>query len=86
MRHRPESDHASDEEMLAHTLRELKTEFPRFRIVPKADSMLSRVIDVLLKVVTLGGQILRRLFCQGATRQKRQRQCNNSAFGQVHIQ
>ena len=56
MRHRPEPVHGSDEEVLAHTLRELKTEFPHFRIVPKADSTLSRVIDVLLKVVTLGGQ------------------------------
>jgi len=31
-------------------------EFPRFRIVPKANNLLSKVIDLLLKLVTLGGQ------------------------------
>lgn len=34
----------------------LSDEFPRFRIVSKAESPLSRVIDVALKLVTLGGQ------------------------------
>jgi hypothetical protein len=35
---------------------ELKREFPRFRIVKKRDSTLSRVIDVVLRVLTLGAQ------------------------------
>jgi hypothetical protein len=35
---------------------ELRAEFPSFRIVEKAGSPLSRLIDVLLKVVTFGGQ------------------------------
>jgi hypothetical protein len=35
---------------------EMKREFPRFRIVKKRDSPLSRVIDVVLKVLTLGAQ------------------------------
>ena len=35
---------------------ELREEFPRFRIVPKEGDPLSRAIDVLLRVVTLGGQ------------------------------
>lgn len=37
-------------------LQALREEFPRFRIVDKADSPLSRLIDVLLRIVTLGGQ------------------------------
>lgn len=35
---------------------EIRQEFPNFRIVPKDESLLSRIIDVALRVVTLGGQ------------------------------
>jgi hypothetical protein len=35
---------------------EIQREFPRFRIVRKRDSFLSRVIDVLLRVLTFGAQ------------------------------
>jgi hypothetical protein len=35
---------------------EVRAEFPKFRIVPKQGSMLSRLIDVALKIVTLGAQ------------------------------
>jgi hypothetical protein len=35
---------------------EIELEFPRFRIVKKRDSALSRVIDVVLKVLTFGAQ------------------------------
>jgi hypothetical protein len=35
---------------------ELRVEFPAFRIVRKSESGLSRLIDVLLKAVTVGGQ------------------------------
>ncbi len=35
---------------------EIRREFPKFTIVRKCDSGLSRLIDVLLKLVTLGGQ------------------------------
>jgi hypothetical protein len=35
---------------------EIREEFPKFTIVPKDESLLSRLIDVALKVVTLGGQ------------------------------
>jgi hypothetical protein len=35
---------------------EMREEFPRFRIVPKHGSALSRIIDVLLRVLTLGAQ------------------------------
>lgn len=35
---------------------EIKAEFPGFRIVPKQGDRLSRVIDGLLRIVTLGGQ------------------------------
>jgi hypothetical protein len=35
---------------------EIRAEFPTFRIVRKADSVLSRAIDVALKLVTFGGQ------------------------------
>lgn len=35
---------------------QIREEFPRFRIVPKAGDRLSRVIDLALRVVTLGGQ------------------------------
>jgi hypothetical protein len=35
---------------------EVKREFPRFRIVKKRESSLSKVIDVVLRVVTFGAQ------------------------------
>lgn len=35
---------------------EMTREFPRFRIVPKATNLLSKVIDIALRIVTLGGQ------------------------------
>jgi hypothetical protein len=35
---------------------EIRREFPRFRIVQKSESRLSRAIDIALKIVTLGGQ------------------------------
>lgn len=48
---------ASDELPLSNRLLdEIAGEFPRFRIVPKSASRLSRVIDRLLKILTLGGQ------------------------------
>lgn len=54
------ADHRSggtgDPDLLARTLDELTAEFPRFRIVSKADSPLSRAIDLALKAVTLGRQ------------------------------
>jgi hypothetical protein len=34
---------------------EMKGEFPRFRIVKKSDSGLSKAIDVALRIITLGG-------------------------------
>jgi hypothetical protein len=37
-------------------LRALREEFPRFRIISKAESPLSRLIDVVLRLLTLGGQ------------------------------
>jgi hypothetical protein len=37
-------------------IEEIRGEFPRFRIVPKAGNALSRAIGVALSVVTLGGQ------------------------------
>lgn len=35
---------------------EIRAEFPRFRIVPKAGNAFSRAIDLALKLVTLGAQ------------------------------
>jgi hypothetical protein len=35
---------------------EIKREFPRFRIVEKRDSRLSRAIDIALRILTLGAQ------------------------------
>jgi hypothetical protein len=37
-------------------IREMKLEFPGFRIVPKRESPLSKLIDIGLRVVTLGSQ------------------------------
>lgn len=53
----PGNAEAPDEHVLLdRTLGEIRTEFPRFRIVPKAESRLSRLIDVALKAITLGRQ------------------------------
>lgn len=41
---------------LAALLDEMQREFPRFCIVPKKGDPLSRLVDLLLKIVTLGGQ------------------------------
>jgi hypothetical protein len=41
---------------LTALLAELHHEFPRFRIVPKSESRLSRAIDLALKLVTFGRQ------------------------------
>jgi hypothetical protein len=41
---------------LAGLLAELKTEFPRFRILEKRTSNLQRAIHIALAVITLGGQ------------------------------
>ncbi|MBN1606330.1 MAG: hypothetical protein JW940_06835 [Polyangiaceae bacterium] len=37
-------------------LAELKAEFPHFRLVPKSGDVLSRVVDIALRALTLGGQ------------------------------
>lgn len=37
-------------------IREIREEFPEFRIIEKAESPLSKAIDIALKVITLGGQ------------------------------
>ena len=37
-------------------LAELRAEFPRFRLVPKSEDVLSRVIDAALRALTLGRQ------------------------------
>ena len=37
-------------------LREIRAEFPAFRIVPKAGNLLSLAIDVALRAITLGAQ------------------------------
>lgn len=42
--------------MLEQYLEELRREFPRLRIVDKAEDPLSRLIDGALRVLTLGGQ------------------------------
>lgn len=44
----------NDEERLRGFLDELRREFPHFRVVPKAESPLSRAIDVALQLATLG--------------------------------
>jgi hypothetical protein len=45
-----------DEQALAAMLAEIRAEFPGFRIVYKRDDRLSRLIDLALKLVTLGAQ------------------------------
>jgi hypothetical protein len=45
-----------DAAVLEDFLAAMRAEFPRFRVVKKAESGLSRAIDVALKVITLGGQ------------------------------
>ncbi len=42
--------------LLDQTIAEIKAEFPTFRIVPKRGHRLSKVIDVLLRVLTFGAQ------------------------------
>jgi hypothetical protein len=42
--------------LLERILAELRTEFPRFRILKKRTSLLQRAIHVALVVITLGGQ------------------------------
>jgi hypothetical protein len=42
--------------LLQRTIAEIRAEFPDFRIVAKRDHALSKVIDVLLRVLTLGAQ------------------------------
>ncbi|MEB2313620.1 MAG: hypothetical protein OZ921_15580 [Sorangiineae bacterium] len=46
----------SESEIERELIEEITREFPRFRLVPKRDDRLSRVIDRLLRVLTLGGQ------------------------------
>ena len=43
-------------ELSGQLVREITEEFPSFRIVSKDQSRFSRLIDVLLRLVTLGGQ------------------------------
>src|SRR5262245_20917564 len=43
------------DDALAALLSEMQREFPRFRVVKKGASGLSRAIDVALKVLSLGG-------------------------------
>jgi hypothetical protein len=45
-----------DERRLADLLAELDAEFPRFRLIPKEHSRLSRAIDRALRLLTFGGQ------------------------------
>ena len=40
----------------AELIAEIAREFPRFRLVPKRESPLSRLIDIALRIVTLGAQ------------------------------
>ena len=42
--------------LLERTIAEIRAEFPDFRIVAKRDHALSKVIDLLLRVLTLGAQ------------------------------
>lgn len=51
-----EGDGEGDRALLDAFLADMRGEFPRFRVVKKADSGLSRAIDVALRVITLGGQ------------------------------
>jgi len=43
-----------DRSVLDAFIAEMKAEFPRFRIVKKSESSLSRAIDVALKILTVG--------------------------------
>ncbi len=47
---------SSDRQVLENFFAEMRAEFPRFVVIDKTHSPLSKAIDVLLKVVTLGGQ------------------------------
>jgi hypothetical protein len=42
--------------LLEETLGAMRAEFPRFVVIEKAESRLSKTIDVFLKIITLGGQ------------------------------
>lgn len=46
----------SDRAVLDAFLAEMTREFPRFRVIKKAESPLSKAIDVALKILTVGGQ------------------------------
>ena len=46
----------SSRKVLDDFLAEMRAEFPRFVVIEKSQSPLSKAIDALLKVVTLGGQ------------------------------
>ncbi len=47
---------SSERAPLDDFLEELRREFPRFRVIRKSESPLSKAIDVFLRVLTLGGQ------------------------------
>jgi len=47
---------ASDRAVLEAFLAEMRAEFPRFRVIPKRQSPLSKAIDVALRAITFGGQ------------------------------
>lgn len=49
-------DDREGREVLERFLEELRAEFPRFRVIDKRTSPLSKLIDVALKLLTLGGQ------------------------------
>lgn len=46
----------TDRAPLEAFLAEMQREFPRFRVIKKAESPLSKAIDVALKIITFGGQ------------------------------
>ncbi|HJL17776.1 MAG TPA: hypothetical protein RMH99_19075 [Sandaracinaceae bacterium LLY-WYZ-13_1] len=63
-------DAPSDEPLDERYLAELRREFPRLRVVHKADDPFSRLVDRALRVVTLGGQrayLTRYVTTMGAT-------------------
>ena len=49
-------DASRDRAVLDRFIAEMEAEFPAFRIVKKADSGLSKAIDLTLKLLTFGGQ------------------------------
>jgi len=50
------TDPVAAQRALEALLAEIRLEFPHFRIVPKDGDRLSRLLDLLLRAVTLGGQ------------------------------